>query len=99
MASPYSIKNSLGVDLNEVVTAVEIASGKNKSKHRLGTVVDASNGRAYVYAQANATIAANTAVASISPTTFLATATAGTYLSPAVGLVAGDYAWFSKANV
>lgn len=99
MAAPFSTKNSLGVDLLEVVTAVDIAAKRDKPKHRLGTVVEASNGRTFVYGQANATIAANTAVCSVSPTTFLATATAGTYLSPAVGLVTNDYAWFSKANV
>jgi hypothetical protein len=99
MAAPFSIKNALGVDLSDVVTAVDIASGANKVKHRLGTTVDASNGKTYVYGQANATITASTAVCTVSPTTFLVTATAGAYLSPAVGLVTGDYAWFSKANV
>ena len=32
-------------------------------------------------------------------TTFVATGSAGTYLSPAVDLASGDYAWFSKASV
>jgi hypothetical protein len=99
MAAPFSIKNSLGVDLSEVVLATEIAAGTNKPKHRLGTTVDASNGRTFVYGQANATITASTAVCTVSATTFLVTASAGAYLSPAVGLVTGDYAWFSKANV
>lgn len=100
MAAPFSIKNSLGIDLLEVVLASEIVAKVNKAKHRLGTVVDASNGRTYVYAQANAVIAANTAVCAVSATTFLAIATTGAYTShPTIGLVVGDYAWFNKANV
>lgn len=99
MAAPFSIKNAAGVDLSEIVTAAEITARTNKPKHRLGTVVDASNGRTYVYAQANATITASTAVCTVNASTFLATASGGSYLSPATGLVTGDYAWFSKANV
>ena len=99
MAAPFSIKNATGIDLKEIVTAVDIAARKDKPKHRLGTVVDASDGRTYVYGQANATIAANTAVCAINTTTFLVAATGGSYLSPATGLVTGDYAFFSKAGV
>lgn len=59
----------------------------------------ANDGKRYVFAQANATIAASTAVCTISPTTFLVTATGGAYTSPATALVTGDYAWFSAASV
>lgn len=65
----------------------------------LGTQTFGSDGKRYVLAQANATIAASTAVCTVSPTTFLVTATGGSYTSPAVGLVAGQVAWFAAASV
>ena len=65
----------------------------------LGTEVFGSDGLRYVFAQAGATITASTATVAINTTTFAAAATGGTYLSPAVDLASGDYAWFSKASV
>ena len=65
----------------------------------LGAETFGSDGRRYVFAQASETITGTTAVCSINTTTFAATATSGTYLSPAVALASGDYAWFSKASV
>jgi hypothetical protein len=58
-----------------------------------------SDGKLYVLAKAGATIAASTAVCTVNPTTFVATATGGSYASPAVALASGDYAWFGKASV
>jgi hypothetical protein len=58
-----------------------------------------SDGLLYVLAKANASIPASTAVCTVSPTTFLVTASGGAYTSPAVALVSGDFAWFSKASV
>lgn len=65
----------------------------------LGTEVFGSDGLRYVFAKAAAAITASTATCAIDTTTFAATATTGTYTSPAVDLAAGDYAWFSKASV
>jgi hypothetical protein len=65
----------------------------------LGAETFGSDGLRYVFAKANASIPASTAVCTIDPATFLVTATGGAYLSPAVDLVSGQYAWFGKASV
>ena len=95
----FSQDGVLGIDLNNVVTAVNIAARVESPTHNLGTVVNGNDGKLYVYARANATIAANTAVCTVNATTFLATATGGAYLSPTTGMVTGDFGWFSKALV
>lgn len=99
MAAPFTTDQKLGVDLNNTVLATDITAGNDKPDATIGTVVQATNGRTFVYAQANASIAASTAVCTVSPTTFLATASGGAYTSPATAMVTGDYGWFSKANV
>lgn len=99
MASPFTTTPTLGVDLNSTVTAADLASGAAKPMARLGTQVLASNGKLYVYAQANASITASTAVCTVNATTFLATASGGSYTSPATAMVSGDQGWFSKASV
>ena len=98
MATPFSITPSVGADLNGITLAADIAAGKVVDA-RIGSQVFGSNGRLYVYAQANATITAATAVCTVNATTFLATATGGSYLSPAVAMATGDRGWFSKASV
>ena len=65
----------------------------------LGAETFGSDGKRYVFAQVAETITATTSTVSINTTTFAATATSGSYLSPAVALASGDYAWFSKASV
>lgn len=68
----------------------------------IGTVVFGNDGLEYVFAKANATIAASTTVCTVNASTFLVTASGGSYTSPATptgGLSSGDYAWFSKASV
>jgi hypothetical protein len=65
----------------------------------LGLQVWGANGRRFVLAQANATITASTAVCTVNATTFLVTATGGSYTSPPVALATGDVAWFSAASV
>jgi len=65
----------------------------------LGAETFGSDGKRYVFAQAAETITATTSTVSINTTTFAATGTSGTYLSPAVAVASGDYAWFSKASV
>jgi hypothetical protein len=101
MASPFTVAPVQGVDLNTITTAADIASGSFGSEDapQLGTQVFGSDGRRYVYAQANATITASTAVCTVNATTFLATATGGSYRSPAVAMATGDRGWFSVASV
>lgn len=99
MAAPFVIDNKLGYDLNNTVLATDLASGAARPVTNLGVAVTASNGKTYVYAQANASITASTAVCTVNPTTFLATASGGAYLSPTTAMVSGDQGWFSKALV
>ena len=100
MAAPFTVSPVLGVDLNSKTLAADVgpASGAEDAP-QLGTQVFGSNGRRYVYAQANASITANDADCTVNATTFLATASGGSYLSPAVDLASGDRAWFSIASV
>jgi hypothetical protein len=95
----FSVTPQIGLDLNNTVTAAQIAAGQAAVPNRLGEQVFGSDGKLYVLAQANASISASTAVCTVSPTTFLATASGGSYTSPATAMVTGDYGWFSKASV
>lgn len=98
MATPFSRTAVIGADLSGVTTAAQLAAGQTGDA-ALGTQVFGSDGKLHVYGQANATIAASTAVCTVSPTTFLATATGGSYTSPATAMAAGDRGWFEKASV
>lgn len=98
MATPYTSTPRIGADLKGITLAADIASGKVVDA-QLGTQVFGSDGKRYVYAQANAVITASTAVCDINVTTFLVAATGGTYASPAFAMAAGDRGWFSKASV
>jgi hypothetical protein len=95
----FSVTPLVGIDLDNVVTAASITAGQQVANQLLGVQVWGSDGKRYVFAKANATIAASTAVCDINTTTFLVAATGGTYLSPAYGMVTGDFGWFSKASV
>ena len=88
-----------GVDLTNTVLASDITSGARTVPHAIGTEVFGSDGKLYVFAKSNASITASTTVCSVDPATFLATASAGSYTSPATNMVSGDYGWFSKASV
>jgi len=98
MGTPFSVTQRIGSDLNSITLAADIAAGRVVDA-RLGTQVFGSNGRLYVYVQANAAIPANTAVCTVNATTFLLTASGGSYLSPAVAAATGDRLWVSKASV
>ena len=100
MASPFTVSPVQGVDLNTITLAADVGtiSGAENAP-ALGTQVLGSDGRRYVYAQANAVISANTAVCTVNATTFLATATGGAYRSPAVAMASGDRGFFSAASV
>lgn len=100
MAAPFAVTPVQGCDLNTITTAADIAANTGaEDAPALGTQVFGSDGRRYVYAQANATITASTAVCTVNATTFLATASGGSYRSPAVAMAAGDRGWFSAASV
>ena len=100
----YSVLPISGCDLSNTVpisfsytngsTAVNIPN-----VGPLGLETFGSDGKLYVLAQANASISASTTTCTVNPTTFLVTATAGSYTSPATALVSGDVAWFAKASV
>lgn len=96
----YSITPTSGINLDDKVATNPNSAGTGvPANGPLGSQVFGSDGKRYVLAVAGATIAASTAVVSVSPTTFIATATGGSYLSPAVALASGDYAWFAAASV
>lgn len=86
----------IGVDVADVQKSTDV---KRRSGHRLGAQIFATDGQSYVYAQAGATIAANTSVCNINTTTFIVTATGGNYKSPPVAMANGDRGWFAKASV
>ena len=100
MAAPFTVSPVLGCDFNTITLAADVGptSGAEDAP-QLGTQALGSDGRRYVYAQANATITASTAVCTVNATTFLVTATGGSYRSPAVALATGDRGWFSAASV
>ena len=97
----YTITPLSGIDFNDTQTVAELALNGTTAPTfgPLGAEVFGSDGKIYVLAQANASIPASTAVCTVNATTFLVTASGGSYSSPAVALVSGDTAWFSKASV
>jgi hypothetical protein len=100
MGSPFTVTPLQGVDLNSITLAADVTNSSGaEDAPQLGTQVVASNGRIYVYGQANATITASTAVCTVNATTFLVTASGGSYTSPAVAMATGDRGWFSKVGV
>lgn len=96
----YSVSPVIGATLTSTsATNPNSAGVAIPTDGPLGLQVFGSDGRLYVLAQANASIGASDADCSVNSTTFLATASGGSYLSPAIALVSGDVAWFSKASV
>ena len=99
MAAPFTISDLSGADLVTIIPTADLTSGAQRPAARLGTQVWGSDGRQYVYGQANASITASTAVCTVNATTFLVTASGGSYTSPATNMVSGDQGWFAKASV
>jgi hypothetical protein len=96
----YSVTPLSGIDLTSIVAVNANSAGTGvPANGPLGLEVFGSDGKLYVLAKVAGSITASTAVCSIDPATFDATATGGAYTSPAVALVAGNYAWFGKASV
>lgn len=87
----------VGVALEATNTAASI--GVSEVAPQLGTQVFGSDGKLYVYAEADGTINADDADCAVNATTFIASATGGAYLSPGVAMAVGDRGWFSKASV
>ena len=88
-----------GVDLVDIQTVAEQATTNGVSFGPLGVQTFANDGLRYVWAKAGEAITASTATCSINTTTFVATASAGTYKAPVTTMASGDYGWFSKASV
>jgi hypothetical protein len=96
----YSVSHVIAVDLNNIVTTNTNSAGTTvPTIGPLGTQIFGSDGKLYVLGKANASIPASTAVCTVNASTFLVTASGGSYTSPAVALSSGDYAWFGKASV
>lgn len=95
----FSVTPLVGIDLTNTVTAAAITAGQQVANQLLGVQVWGSDGLRYVFGKANATITASTTACTVNATTFLVTASGGSYTSPATGMVSGDYGWFSAASV
>jgi hypothetical protein len=96
----YTITPLIGADFNNIVTTnLNSAGTAVPTIGPLGAEVFGSDGKIYVLGQANASITASTTACTVNATTFLVTASGGSYTSPAVDLVSGNVAWFSKASV
>jgi hypothetical protein len=95
----YSTLPIAGVDLGEnAYTNSNSAGVAIPTIGPLGLQTFGADGFRYVFAQAGAAIGASTATCSVNASTFVATASGGTYLSGA-SMASGDYGWFSKASV
>ena len=81
----FSVTPLVGIDLTNTVTAAAITAGQQVANQLLGVQVWGSDGKRYVFAKANASITASTAVCTVNATTFLATASGGSYTSPEIG--------------
>jgi len=96
----YSVLPIAGIDLvNLANTNPNSAGTAIPTEGPLGLETFGSDGLRYVFAKAGEAITANTATCSINASTFVATASAGTYLAPTTTMASGDYGWFSKASV
>lgn len=84
----------IGIDLGAVISPDDYP----RLGHRLLSMINGSDGRIYVFAQAGAKITADTSVVAINATTGAAAASGGGYTSPAVDVPQNSYAWFSKAG-
>jgi hypothetical protein len=96
----YSVTPLSGINLYSTVNTNPNSEGTPiPTIGPLGLQAWGNDGKRYVLAKAAAAITAGTTVCSVNPTTFAATATGGTYASPAVALATNDIAWFATASV
>lgn len=96
----YSTLPIAGVDLSNVQVANLNSAGLPVPTFGpLGTQTFGSDGKRYVFAKSGAAITASTATCSINASTFVVTASGGSYTSPAVAVASGEYAWFAATSV
>jgi hypothetical protein len=99
----YSITPTSGINLDdEVQTTTQVIGSTTvvvPANGPTGSQVFGSDGKRYVLAVAGAAITASTATCSINASTFVVTASGGSYAAPAVAVASGDYAWFAAASV
>jgi hypothetical protein len=96
----YSVLPIAGIDLTNISNYNDNSAGTEvPTQGPLGLQTFGSDGLRYVFAQAGAAITASLATCTVNASTFVATASGGTYLSPATTMASGDYGWFSKASV
>jgi len=116
----FSITPQIGVDIANPILGqnlynagqVEISNGQTNviPPYKLGQQVWGSDGKRYVFAQVNAgtNLASATATCTVNASTFVATATGGSYTAPTfttpaslgtTGNLYPDFAWFGAASV
>ena len=96
----YSVLPIAGIDLTNISNYNDNSAGTEiPTQGPLGLQTFGSDGLRYVFAEAGAAISASLATCTVNASTFVATASGGTYLSPATAMASGDYGWFSKASV
>ena len=88
-----------GIDVTNTIPATAITAATQTVPFAIGTTCVGNDGKTYVFAKANGSISASTAVCTVNASTFLATNSGGSYTSPATAMVINDYGWFSKALV
>ena len=96
----YSVLPIAGIDLTNLTTTNTNSAGTSVPTFGpLGAETFGSDGLRYVFAVAGAAITATLTTCTVNASTFVATASGGTYTSPATAMASGDYGWFSKASV
>jgi hypothetical protein len=95
----YTVLPIAGVDLVDIQTVAEQESSNGASFGPLGAETFASDGRRYVWAKAGEAITASSPSCTINTSTFVATASDGSYRAPVSTMASGDYGWFSVASV
>jgi hypothetical protein len=88
-----AINPIIGVDLTNVIPA------GSTGIHKVGVQVFGDDGKRYVFAKAGGAIPGATAVCTVNASTFAATSSGGSYLSPAAAMATGDFGWFAAASV
>jgi hypothetical protein len=99
----YSVLPIAGVDLNSTTPiSFEYTNGATlvdiPNFGPLGTQTFGNDGKRYVFAQAGAAIGASVATCSVNASTFVATASGGSYMSQA-SMASGDFGWFAATSV
>ena len=96
----YHITPSLGININYVGTLPYYDSNQSVPSPVLGTVVKATDGHDYIWAQASAAVASAAVVILTEPAMTVATG-AGAWTAPTVtgGVPINNYAWFKRTAI